>query len=145
MVQKINFQAQVNNLKQCVIFELTNLLNQSGQKEIWLTKLIQESQPYKCGKIYTPKELRGGCGYDCTYGCYTDSYLYKLKQEDSKWLVFYSESDDEIEHDDYASTRNISELSLDNLILLYDRVYKVLNNPNYIELEYSIFLDSKKQ
>lgn len=145
MVQKINFQAQVNNLKQCVIFELTNLLNQSGQKEIWLTKLIQESQPYELAKIYTPQELLIGGGYNCTYACYTNSYLYKLKQEDSKWLVFYSESDDEIEHDDYANIRNINELSLDNLIVLYDRVYKVLNNPNYIELEYSIFLDSKKQ
>jgi hypothetical protein len=142
MAQKINFQAQLNNLYDSVKFELLNLLNQSNQDDILLTKVLDEVDAYGYPTIFVSKDLVEYSD-ELNWVC-----IYRVVKIDDEWFtVPYGDMYQTILHcdDKRMLSPNYLPKDIKNLIKLYERVYNVLNIPNFIEESYKEEIEEKKK
>lgn len=137
----IDFTRNINNLKDMIIFELTNLLNRYNLDRLDLI-------PYKTdeyGRVYMPNYFykhRGTIQLPrfeyCDCGDFEVAHMYAIVKKGNKWIAYWTDDSCDYEALTPEACEDETDFSLRELndyVMLYNRVYAILTNPNLFEEE----------
>ena len=140
----IDFTRNLNNLKDVVKFEIIMLLERHNLNELTLLPHVRHQHGYtEITTEYIYHEQIVPVNSYCLCGDYETCYTYKLEKRFGVWCICWNDEEDYYNntkgtHDEdlYKGLAHFQGLpKLDDLILLYNRVYNVLTNPSLFEEE----------
>lgn len=128
-MEKIDFTKQLNNIKECIIFEIKNLL-----KGLDCLDLANYTKDEYCRVSFQMEDyyniLLGYATHDC--GDFYTAYIYRLEKHKGLWTFRCTDMhDEELEYsgayEDYTPYEEpFNALSVDDLNKLYERISAVL-------------------
>ena len=145
-MEKIDFTKQLNNIKECIIFEIKNLL-----KGLDCLDLANYTKDEYCRVSFQMEHyyniLLSYATHDC--GDFYTAYLYRLEKHKGMWIFRWSDMhDEELEYsgayEDYTPNEEpFKNLSIDDLNTLYERINAVLTT-NILEQEKNKYEQNKR-
>lgn len=128
-MEKIDFTKQLNNIKECIIFEIKNLL-----KGLDCLDLVNYTKDEYCRVSFQMEHYYKVLPFYSTHDCgdFYTAYLYRLEKHKGMWIIRWSDMYDEQleycgEYEDYTPNEEaFNSLSIDDLNKLYERISAVL-------------------
>ena len=137
----IDFSRNINNLKDMIVFEITNLLNRHNLDRLDLIPCVTDDYGYKHlphyfynsrGTIQLPSYSY------CDCGDYEVAHLITIIKKGNKWIGAWNDNGCDYEAltpEECAGDTDFSLRDINDLAMLYNRVYAILTNPNLFEEE----------
>lgn len=145
-MEKIDFTKQLNNIKECIIFEIKNLL-----KGLDCLDLANYTKDKHCRVTFQMERLFEVLPNYATHDCgdFYTAYLYRLEKHKGMWIFRWSDMHDEEleyygEYEDYTPNgERFNTLSVDELNTLYERISAVLTT-DILEQERNKYEQNKR-
>jgi hypothetical protein len=134
----IDFSRDINNLKEMIILQLTNLLQRYNLDRLDLIPYDVTKYGFALPRYfyYTHIELPS---FDyCNCGDYETAHMVAIVKKGNKWIAYWDDESCDYESISEESCKRMTDFSLNNLsdyVMLYNRVYAILTNPNLFNEE----------
>ena len=134
----IDYSRIINNLKEMIILELTNLLQRYNLDRLDLIPYDVTEYGFALPRYfyYTHIELPS---FDyCNCGDYETAHMVAIVKKGNKWIAYWDDESCDYESISEENCKRMTDFSLNNIsdyVMLYNRVYEILTNPNLFNEE----------